>query len=315
MFILFKAEFYKVIKSFAFKIALLGVLFFSLFHIVNEYSYFSEYDSFYDRYKNEYAKEIKDIKDFLQNPVIDSYFQQHPENFEVETRNRKHYLEFYMSHEMPQLKKDFSQGLSKSIFNYEEFLLLIILFCCNIVCYEKTKNITPLQFASRVSRSELYFSKFLALSVAVTIIFVLNLIISYILSGLLMGFSDLSEPVQALREYRFAPIERSIKEFLILKIIFGWLTCISLVVVFLFISTIAKDVLTSYMISVVMIFMDNVFYLGGKHIKHFIIGTYYAYKEYIYGLIVYDIKIVVLNMMVQTICVYLIGLYIYKKIE
>ncbi|WP_053954993.1 ABC transporter permease [Inediibacterium massiliense] len=221
MLILFQAEFYKIIKSLGFKIAFLGILFLSLFHIVYEYSYFSQYEFFYEGYKKEYVKEIEASKEFLTDPTSHHYLKDHIKELKREIENRKHYLEFYTTHKVSPLKKDFSQGLSKSIFNYEEFLFLILLFCCNSVCYEKSKNITAFQFSSKASRGELYFSKFLGLSLAVTIIFVVNILFSYILSGFLMGFSDLSGQIQSLRGYSFAPIERSIKEFLILKVIFG----------------------------------------------------------------------------------------------
>ncbi|WP_053954992.1 hypothetical protein [Inediibacterium massiliense] len=89
----------------------------------------------------------------------------------------------------------------------------------------------------------------------------------------------------------------------------------SAIVVFHFISTVTKDSLTSYMMSIILIVQSNILYFGGEYLKHIIIGTYYAYQQYIYGLIVHDIKITILNMIFQTICIYFLGLYIYKRME
>lgn len=321
----YRAELYKIITSHRFKIALVGILIFSIYNIALEYRKFSNYEYIYECNKKEIINKIDTYKKFLEElnskPLsnLSHYFNESQAIINHDKCIYETGVEFYSNHKLPPLKKDFSQGLAKSIFDDVYWLPMLLLFCCDIVCNERFKNITQIQFSSRTSRSELYHSKYMAILTAMILIFTLNLIFSYFFSGCLMGFSDLSGSMSSIYGYSTATIERSIKELLVLKIIFGIITCASAAVIFIFISTVTRDVITSYIISTLLVYNSGTFYFmienGIGFSKYFFISFYYANQTYIMGDVTYSIKFGLISMLVQNIFLYLLGLYIYKKIE
>lgn len=321
----YRAELYKIITSHRFKIALVGILIFSIYNIVAEYGKFSNYDYIYECNKKDNINRIDTYKkslDELEKGSISNlsyYFNGSQEVINNEKKIYKKGIEFYSSHKILPLKKDFSQGLDKSIFDDMYWLPILLLFCCDIVCNERFKNITQIQFSSCTSRLELYHSKYMAILTAMVLIFILNLIFSYLFSGYLMGFSDLSGSMRSISGYSTATIERSIKELLVLKIVFALIICASAAVIFIFISTVTRDAITSYIISALLVCNSAPFYFtienGIGFSKYFFISFYYANQNYIMGDVTYNIKFGVISMLVQNIFLYLLGLYIYKKIE
>ncbi len=321
----YRAELYKIITSHRFKIALVGILIFSIYNIAYEYRKFSNYEYIYECNKKENINMVSTYKKSLEelnSGTISNLSYYFNESQEVINHDKCIYekgIEFYRNHKLLPLKKDFSQGLDKSIFEYMYWLPILLLFCCDIVCSERFKNIIQIQFSSYTSRSELYHSKYMAILTAMILIFTLNLIFSYFFSGYLMGFSDLSGSMRSISGYSAATIERSIKELLLLKIIFGIITCASAGVIFIFISTVARDLITSYIISGLLVWDAGTFYFiienGIGFSKYFFISFYYANETYIRGDATYSIKFGLISMLVQSIFLYLLGLYIYRKME
>lgn len=321
----YRAELYKIITSHRFKIALVGILIFSIYNIVGEYRKFSNYEYIYECNKKENINRINTYKKYLEElnsgPLsnLSYYFNESQEVINHDKCTYEKGVEFYSNHKLLTLKKDFSQGLDKSIFDDMYWLPILLLFCCDIICGERFKNITQIQFSSCTSRSELYHSKYMAILTAMVLIFTLNLIFSYFFSGYLMGFSDLYGSMRSISDYSIATIERSIKELLVLKIVFGIITCASAAVIFIFISTVIRAVITSYIISGLLVSSAGTFYFlienGVGFSKYFLISFYYANQTYIMGDATYSIKLGLISMLVQSVFLYLLGLYIYKKME
>ncbi len=319
----YKAELYKIITSYRFKIALVGILMLSTYNVLSEYKKFPSYNSIYEVNKKAYSTKIDDYKknlEGLNNGVHSAFYDNAtPNELKTEKYIDEFYLQFYQSHKIPLPKKDFSCGLYKCIFDYYYWLPIMFLFCCDIVCIERRKNIIEMQFSSYTSRQTLYHSKYMAILTAMGLIFLSNLLFSFIFSGCLMGFSDLSGSMRSILEYGSAVVERSIKELLLLKIAFAFIICASAAVVFIFISTAARDVVTSYIIGVLMVINAANFYLtienGIGLSKYFFISFYYVSEGYIRGEPTYNIKIGLATFLVQNVVLYLLGLHIYKGIE
>lgn len=321
----YRAELYKIIASHRFKIALVAILIFSICNIVIEYRKFPNYGHIYENNKKENTNRINTYKKYLEElnsetiSSLSCYFNQSEDVINHDKRIYEKEIEFFSNHETLQLRKDFSQGLVNSIFDDVYWLPILLLFCCDIVCSEKSKNIMQMQFSSRISRYQLYHSKYMAILTAMILIFILNLIFSYFFSGCLMGFSDLSGSMRSISGYSTAIIERSVKELLALKVIFGIIICASAAVIFIFISTVSRDFITSYIISFLLVASAGTFYFmiknGVGFSKYFFISFYYANETYITGDVTYNIKFGLISMLVQNIFLYLLGLYIYKKIE
>ncbi len=319
----YKAELYKIVTSYRFKLVLIAILILSAYNILSEYRKFPNYNSIYEANKKSYSTKIdgyrKNLEE-LNNGVHSAFYDNAtPDELKTEKYIDKFYLQFYENHKIPSPKKDFSCSLYKCIFDYYYWLPIMFLFCCDIVCIERKRNIIEMQFSSYVSRRTLYNSKYMAILTAIGLIFLSNLLFSFIFSGCLMGFSDLSGSMRSILEYGDAVVERSIKELLLLKIAFAFMICASAAVMFIFISTVARDVVTSYIIGTLMVINAAPFYFtienGIGLSKYFFISFYYVSEGYIRGEPTYNIKIGLATFLVQNIILYLLGVHIYKGIE
>lgn len=211
----------------------------------------------------------------------------------------------------------FSRSLDNSVFDYYVWLPIPILFCSDIICGDKSKNIMYMQFATKTDKSIIYYSKYLAITTSMILVFILDLLFSCAFSVYLVGFKGSPKSMHCILDYSVVIIDMSLKQLILLKIFFGIITCFSAAVIFIFVSTLVVDFVTSYIISALLIINANSFYCavdnGIGFSKYFIISFYCA--NHIDGPTDYDIKIGVISMIVQTVILYFWGLYIYKKIE
>lgn len=304
----YKAELYKIIKSYRFKIVLLVILACSTYNIVNAYKKFPQYNCIYEQNKKDYINKIDEYEKDL-----------HELNNEIDIYISKSILDFYKNHFAVEPKQDFSQGMAEAIFNDTYWLPLLLLFCADIVCFEKTRNITKVQFATGTSRVKLYYSKYMAMLSAMLIVFSVNLIFSFIFSGYLMGFSDLSSSIRSVLCYSMATVERSVIDTFIIKSVLTILILASAAVLFLVVSTLVQDVVTSYIISVLLVTNSwsfyNAFGNGTGIFRYFFISFYSGIDLYFYGQSIYSIKVGVISMVVQSILLYFFGYHFYKRIE
>ncbi|AKN31144.1 membrane protein [Clostridium carboxidivorans P7] len=320
----YKAELYKIITSYRFKLVLIAILILSSYNILSEYKKFPNYNFIYEANKKAYSAKIDECKKNLEQLNSGVYYSEFynrgtPSELKMEKYINEFNLQFYKNHKIPSPKKDFSCVLYKCIFDYYYWLPIMLLFCCDIVCIERKRNIIEMQFSSYVGKHTLYHSKYMAVFTAMGLIFLSNLLFSFIFSGCLMGFSDLSGSMRSILEYGDAVVERSIKELLLLKIAFGVIICASAAVMFIFISTVARDVVTSYIIGALMVINAAPFYFtienGIGFSKYFFISFYYVSESYIRGEPTYNIKIGLATFLVQNVILYLLGFHIYKSIE
>ncbi|GAA0740691.1 hypothetical protein [Clostridium oceanicum] len=319
----FNFEFYKIVKSNRFKIVILLFIVVSTINICSERISFKDYGKLNKVYYKSYYNNIKDIKNELIEIEKDTYIKtKYYQTYEQDKAFNKYHLEFYKNHKPVKLKKDFSQGLARTIYMHD-YLYIILLICCDVIGQDKKKNITSIQCATKTSRSKMYFCKFISLVSAVTIVYIINFVWTFLLSGLLLGFSSLTSPIQTIRGLDFSILNINARQYVILRTIIGWVALVFGCLIYMFISTIFENPLICYVIGVLTVTFDNVFYymfnpsVLSIYIKYFVISVYFflRYNQFCKGFYInlYNLKGLFLALTIQFIFIYWLGFKIYKK--
>lgn len=311
----YKEELFKIFRSYGFKIAFISILILSTFNIINEYVQFKDYDILSAGMKNEYSKLLESYQKELKSIESNKSYFKNSKQREIEENIVKYHIDYYSKNIPPVLHKDFSQGITRCIFRYQIFLSLILLFCSGSVCYEKNNNIIFLQFSTEVEKRVLYNSKYLSMFTAALIIFIFNITYSFLLSVFIMGINDLSAPIQTIHGCSKYCIQRTIFELIIIRVAFAILSMAIAIVVFQFISTISKNVFTSYILSASIVVSSRIFYINNWFDNYTLFSSYEIFSAYETSIIFIDIKKFLVIAIVQTVLLYILGLYFYKKIE
>ena len=313
-----KFELKKIIFSNKFKFVLLAMLLMSLFYSVQAKLEFPKYNDINTNSKIEYKKEIANINDFIKAPYeySNGLYKKHPESVKADIISRTKALEYYTSHQLPDLKKNFIQGFIKNFDNFEIYIVLIGIFCSNIVSDEKAKNTLSFQFTSKTKRSTLYNAKYVALIISIALLIIANIIFSLITNGLILGFSDINGDLQQVRGFEMATVNTSIFEFLTKKILILFICCSSFACIFILVSSLFKNFLAPYIFCILLVSFGSVF-LNEFNWTYFLPSTYTVFDMIFYfgNSQHYNLNFTLISMVAQSMLVYILGQFIYKRME
>ncbi|MGH4124120.1 MAG: ABC transporter permease subunit [Clostridium sp.] len=313
-----KFELKKIIFSNKFKFVLLAMILISLFYSVQAKLEFPKYNEINVKSKIEYKKEIADINDFIKAPYeyLNGFYNKHPESVKADIISRTKDLEYYTSHQLPNLKKNFIQGFVKNFNSFAIYIVLIGIFCSNIISDEKAKNTLSFQFACKTKRSTLYNGKYVALIISIALLIIANIIFSLVTNGLILGFSDINGSIQQVRGFEMATVNMSILEFLTKKILTLFICCSSFACIFILVSSLFKNFLAPYIFCILLVSFGSVF-LNEFEWTYFLPSTYILFDLIFYfgNSQHYNLTFTLISMLAQSIVVYILGQFIFKRME
>lgn len=139
-------------------------------------------------------------------------------------------------------------------------LLIIIILSINIFLQERENEILNLLKANKKGRQPLITTKLITMILSVTIITAFVYFSLIIISNKLYGFGDINRSIQSISNFRECNLLISVKEYLVLFIIFKICTSIIISVIVIMIIQLNKNVTKSYIAVVTFIFLSYMFY-------------------------------------------------------
>lgn len=139
-------------------------------------------------------------------------------------------------------------------------LLIIIILSINIFLQERENEILNLLKANKKGRQPLIITKLITMILSVTIITAFVYFSLIIISNKLYGFGDIDRSVQSISNFRECNLLISVKEYLVLFIIFKIFTSIMISVIVTMIIQLNKNVTKSYIAVVTFILLSYMFY-------------------------------------------------------
>ena len=150
-----------------------------------------------------------------------------------------------------------NQFYSKNIIS---ILLIIIILSINIFLQERENEILNLLKANKKGRQPLITTKLITMILSVITITAFVYFSLMIISDKLYGFGDIDRSVQSISNFRECNLLISVKEYLVLFIIFKIFTSIMISVIVTMIIQLNKNVTKSYISVVTFIFLSYMFY-------------------------------------------------------
>lgn len=314
----FKFELKKITHSNKFKFAVIAMIFISLFFSVQAKLEFAKYDNINIKNKLDYKKKILKLENFLENPYAasDAFYKKHPEALKSDIITMREDLNFYKSHQLPELKKNFIQGFIKNFNTFQIYIILIGIFCSDIISDEKAKNTLSFQFTCKTKRSNLYNAKYLALISSIGILIIANIVFSLITNGIILGFSDINGTIQQVRGFEMATVNMSILSLITGKILFLFLCCASFACIFILVSSLFKNFLVPFILCIFIVGFSNVF-LYEFEWTYFLLSTYETFKLIFYfgDSNSHNLAFSIISMFVQSAILYILGFFVYNRMQ
>lgn len=271
---------------------------------MKEYSLFKSYNDIYEINKVKYSDMVIDLENDLSEDI-------YLDDRSIEITKKS--FDFYISHPIARLRKDYSQGLNVSIFNINVFVLAILLFCGASICEDRRKKLIDIQFSTKAHKWTQFNIKLLVMITGGVLIFIINLAFSWLLSLLVMGGGELTGQMNSIRAFNLSPITRNIRMLFSLKIILGIITILFSVIFFTFISTLSQNIIMVYTIGCISILTSNIFYYGILPLKYSALSFFYGVDSFLYGSYLYNIQIALITLMLQIIIIYWISYRVYSR--
>lgn len=139
-------------------------------------------------------------------------------------------------------------------------LLIIIILSINIFLQERENEILNLLKANKKGRQPLIITKLITMILSVITITAFVYFSLMIISDKLYGFGDINRSIQSISNFRECNLLISVKEYLVLFIIFKIFTSIMISVIVTMIIQLNKNVTKSYIAVVTFIFLSYMFY-------------------------------------------------------
>ena len=139
-------------------------------------------------------------------------------------------------------------------------LLIIIILSINIFLQERENEILNLLKANKKGRQPLIITKLITMILSVITITAFVYFSLMIISDKLYGFGDINRSIQSISNFRECNLLISVKEYLVLFIIFKICTSIIISIIVTMIIQLNKNVTKSYIAVVTFIFLSYMFY-------------------------------------------------------